>query len=215
MNQTKDDNESASTVEELAPGASNTVTGSESGGDPLPARGSTENMTTAEAIADEAETPEELLALWEQEGPKSAGGLANLITCGLTFAFGVIGMILSWQLSLGTLMDPGPGLFPFAVALITAVLSAVQLLLGRHGGDGEKFVSHSVMVVWGIISLCIFVFALPLIGFEIPSLLLSFVWMKFLGGESWRSAVIYSVLVVVAFYLVFVVALGTQLPHLF
>lgn len=167
------------------------------------------------AVADEAESPEELLALWEEEAPEPAGGIANLVACSLTLVFGIVGMVLSWNLSLGTLTDPAPGFFPFVVALITTVLSAAQLILGRRGGDGEKFSRYSVTVVWGVISLLVFVAALPLVGFEIPALLLSFVWMKWLGGESWRSASLYSVLTVTAFYLIFVVALRTQLPHLF
>lgn len=168
-----------------------------------------------QAVGDEAESPEELLALWEEEAPEPAGGIANLVACSLTLVFGIVGMVLSWNLSLGTLTDPAPGFFPFVVALITTVLSAAQLILGRRGGDGEKFSRYSVTVVWGVISLLIFVAALPLVGFEIPALLLSFVWMKWLGGESWRSASLYSVLTVAAFYLIFVVALRTQLPHLF
>ncbi len=167
------------------------------------------------AVGDEADTPEELLALWEEEAPDPAGGIANLVACALTLAFGVAGMVLSWNLSLGSLTDPAPGFFPFVISLITAVLSVAQLILGRRGGDGEKFSRYSVTVMWGIISLLVFVALLPHIGFEIPGLLLSFVWMKWLGGESWRSAALYSVLTVAAFYLIFVVALRTQLPHLF
>lgn len=168
-----------------------------------------------QAVGDDAETPEELLALWEEEAPEPAGGVANLVACVLTLAFGVAGMVLSLNLSLGSLTDPAPGFFPFVVSLITTVLSAAQIVLGRRGGDGEKFSRYSVTVVWGVISLLVFVAVLPLIGFEIPALLLSFVWMKWLGGESWRSAILYSVLTVVVFYLIFVVALRTQLPHLF
>ncbi|WP_228282641.1 tripartite tricarboxylate transporter TctB family protein [Brevibacterium atlanticum] len=168
-----------------------------------------------QAIGDDAETPEELLALWEEEAPEPGGGIANLVACAFTLVFGIVGMVLSWNLSLGSLTDPAPGFFPFVVSLITAVLSAAQIVLGRRGGDGEKFNRYSVTVVWGVISLLVFVTALPLIGFEIPALLLAFVWMKWLGGESWRSAGLYSVLTVAAFYLIFVVALRTQLPHLF
>lgn len=174
-----------------------------------------ENRPELPATGEEAETPEELLALWEEEAPEPAGGIANLVACALTLAFGIAGMILSWNLSLGSLTDPAPGFFPFVIALITAVLSVAQIVLGRRGGDGEKFNRYSVTVVWGIISLLVFVIALPQIGFEIPALLLSFVWMKWLGGESWRSAALYSALTVAAFYLIFVVALRTQLPHLF
>lgn len=168
-----------------------------------------------QAVGDDAETPEELLALWEEEAPEPAGGIANLVACVLTLVFGIAGMVLSVNLSLGSLTDPAPGFFPFVVSLITTVLSAAQVVLGRRGGDGEKFSRYSVTVVWGVISLLVFVAVLPLIGFEIPALLLSFVWMKWLGGESWRSAILCSVLTVVVFYLIFVVALRTQLPHLF
>ena len=168
-----------------------------------------------QAVGDDAETPEELLALWEEEAPEPAGGIANLVACVLTLAFGIAGMVLSMNLSLGSLTDPAPGFFPFVVSLITTVLSAAQIVLGRRGGDGEKFSRYSVTVVWGVISLLVFVAVLPLIGFEIPALLLSFVCMKWLGGESWRSAILYSALTVIAFYLIFVVALRTQLPHLF
>ena len=176
---------------------------------------SSDARSDVQAVSDDAETPEELLALWEEEAPEPAGGIANLVACALTLAFGIAGMVLSLNLSLGSLTDPAPGFFPFVVSLITTVLSAAQIVLGRRGGDGEKFSRYSVTVVWGVISLLVFVAVLPLIGFEIPALLLSFVWMKWLGGESWRSAILYSALTVIAFYLIFVVALRTQLPHLF
>ena len=176
---------------------------------------SSDARSDIQAVGDDAETPEELLALWEEEAPEPAGGIANLVACVLTLVFGIAGMVLSVNLSLGSLTDPAPGFFPFVVSLITTVLSAAQIVLGRRGGDGEKFSRYSVTVVWGVISLLVFVAVLPIIGFEIPALLLSFVWMKWLGGESWRSAILYSALTVIAFYLIFVVALRTQLPHLF
>ena len=60
-----------------------------------------------------------------------------------------------------------------------------------------------------------FVAVIDTIGFEIPSLLLAFVWLRFLGRESWRSSIVTSLCVVVAFYLVFVAALSVPIPHLF
>ena len=59
------------------------------------------------------------------------------------------------------------------------------------------------------------VWLMPMIGFEVPALLLCLIWMKFLGGETWRGAIIYSLLVVAAFYGIFILALGTSIPHLF
>ena len=54
-----------------------------------------------------------------------------------------------------------------------------------------------------------------MIGFEIPAALLCFVWLRFLGRESWRMSVITSLAVVAGFYLVFVAALAVPIPHLF
>lgn len=162
----------------------------------------------------EALTPEELAALWEVEGPPPAGGLSNLISSIVATLIGIGGMALSLPLGLGTPAQPGPGLWPFIICLIVVVFGVFQAFLGRRGGDGEKFGQTSWLTAIGFVTLIAMVFLMPVIGFEIPALLLCFIWMKFLGGESWRSATLYSVLTVAAFYAIFVLALGTSVPHL-
>jgi hypothetical protein len=61
----------------------------------------------------------------------------------------------------------------------------------------------------------VFVAVIEHIGFEIPAVLLTFVWLRFLGREGWRTSVAVSVGVVVVFYAVFVGALSVPIPHLF
>jgi hypothetical protein len=61
----------------------------------------------------------------------------------------------------------------------------------------------------------VFVVLIPVIGFEIPAALLAFVWLRFLGSEGWRTSIVTSVALVVAFYLIFVGALSVPIPHLF
>jgi hypothetical protein len=56
---------------------------------------------------------------------------------------------------------------------------------------------------------------IPTIGFELPALALCVIWLRFLGGESWRSTAVVSVATVAAFYLLFLYALSIPLPHLF
>lgn len=150
-----------------------------------------------------------------EDTPPPAGGVANLSACLVTAAVGVAGAVASLGLGLGTPAQPGAGLWPLAVSVAVLVLSLAQALVGRAGGDGEKFSRYSWLSLAGLATLLGLVALLPVIGFEIPSLLLSVVWMKFLGGETWRSAVLCSVLVVGVLYAVFVGALGTNIPHLF
>ncbi|MHA7247472.1 tripartite tricarboxylate transporter TctB family protein [Arthrobacter tecti] len=161
-------------------------------------------------------TPEELAAEWAAESPPPAGPVANLAASLVAAGVGVTGMVIAVGLSLGTPGYPSPGTWPFIIGLVITVLAFAQLLVGRRGGvDGEKFSPLSRMAGFGFVTLLAMVALMPVIGFEIPSLLLCFVWMKFLGGETWRSATIYSVVVVAAFYAIFILALGTSIPHLF
>lgn len=165
-------------------------------------------------LTDDALTPEELAAQWEADAPPPAGSLANAVSSLVALAVGLVGIIISLGLGLGAPARPEPGMWPFIVSLAVVVLSAAQLLAGRGGGDGEKFSRHSLSTLFGFLTLLGLAFLMPVIGFEIPSLLLSLIWMKFLGGETWRSAISYSLLVVAAFYGIFVLGLGTSIPHL-
>ena len=81
--------------------------------------------------------------------------------------------------------------------------------------DSEQFSRSSVLPLVGLVTFVGFAFLLPVIGFEIPALLLSIVWLRFLGGESWRSTIAVSVGTVAAFYALFLYGLGIPLPHLF
>ena len=167
-----------------------------------------------DAAADEL-TPEQLAARWEAEGPPPAGPLASLGATLVVTALAVVAAVLALRMGLGTPQQPDPGMWPFVVAVVAVVLCLAQLVLGRRGGDGERFTRQSLLPVVGFLTFVGMVLLMPVIGFEIPSLVLCFIWMKFLGGETWRSATLYSVLVVVVFYAIFILGLGTTIPHLF
>jgi hypothetical protein len=44
---------------------------------------------------------------------------------------------------------------------------------------------------------------------------LTFIWLRFLGRETWRVSIVGSILIVAGFYAIFVAALGLSIPHLF
>ncbi len=88
------------------------------------------------------------------------------------------------------------------------------LVIGRRLTDSEQFSRSSILPLVGLLTFVGFALLLPVIGFEIPALLLSIVWLRFLGGESWRSTIVVSVGTVAAFYALFLYGLGIPLPHL-
>lgn len=151
----------------------------------------------------------------DDEPPKPLGPWANTAVALTVIALGVAGAAGSWALGPGTPADPGSGTWPLLVSVAIAALGAVLLGLARRTADTEVFSASSWKVLAGIATMVGFVAVVGVIGFEIPSALLAFVWLRFLGGESWRLSAIASVLIVVAFYTVFVGLLAVPIPHLF
>jgi putative tricarboxylic transport membrane protein len=157
---------------------------------------------------------EALRAELAEDRPPHAGPWSQLGAAVVTGLVGVAGVVGSLGLGLGRLTAPGPGLWPFVVSVVITTLSVVLALTGRDGTDTERFSRASVMTALAVLTLVLLGVALPLIGFEIPSLLLTFVWLRFLGRESWRSSIVISVGTVFAFYVLFVLLLQIPLPRL-
>jgi hypothetical protein len=101
------------------------------------------------------------------------------------------------------------------ISLALLVLGLGLVVTARGTSDAERFSRSTWLVLAGLATMVVFVAVIGVIGFEIPAALLAFVWLRFLGGESWRSSIVTSLAVVVAFYLVFVAALSVPIPHLF
>ncbi|MEO8284788.1 MAG: tripartite tricarboxylate transporter TctB family protein [Pseudarthrobacter sp.] len=160
-------------------------------------------------------TPEQLAAQWEEEKPPAAGALANAASSLVVLGVGIGAVVLSVAMGLGTPDKPQPGLWPFIISCVMVALGLFQLIAGRHNRDAEKFTRMSTAPLTGLVTLAVMVALMPLIGFELPALVLCVIWMRFLGGETWRSTLVVSASVVIAFYGIFVLALGTSIPHLF
>lgn len=175
-------------------------------------------LEEAAAVAEdlpEAATPEELAAQWEAEKPQPAGVTTNVVLSLLIVAFGVAGVVGSLALGAGSLGEPGPGTWPLVVSSAIALLGLVLLVQARATDDTESFTADSWIVLPAVATLVPFAYLIEVVGFEIPSAVLAFVWLKVLGREGWRTAVVGALLMTVSFYLIFVTALGVSLPHLF
>lgn len=188
----------------------------------MPAGGSHEKAAAGgdapHAIPDELLddlTPEQLAAQWEDEKPPAAGALANAAASLVVLGVGIGAAGLSIAMGLGTPDKPQPGLWPFIISIVMVALGLFQLVAGRHNRDAEKFTRMSTAPLTGLVTLAAMVSLMPLIGFELPSLVLCIIWMRFLGGETWRSTLVVSAAVVISFYAIFVLALHTSIPHLF
>jgi putative tricarboxylic transport membrane protein len=148
------------------------------------------------------------------ERPPAGGPAYQLVAAVVVLVLGAVAAWLAYGYGLGSLRRPGPGLWPFVVSVLIVVLAVVLLARGRGLDDAEKFTRSSLLVLVGAATFLALGVLLPVVGFEIPAVLLCIVWLRFLGGESWRSTLVISVLTTAAFYLLFLYALSIPLPHL-
>ena len=151
----------------------------------------------------------------EHDRPPPIGTLGNAIIAVVVIALGVATIVGAVSLGVGTAREPRAGTWPLLVGIVLAVLGAGLLAVVRRTADAERFTRASWLVLAAVATMVGFVAVIGVIGFEIPAALLCFVWLRFLGRESWRVSILTSLGVVAGFYLVFVAALAVPIPHLF
>ena len=149
------------------------------------------------------------------ERPPAAGPMANVITAVIVMVLGGAAFAESLSLGVGTLSAPGPGTWPALVSTFLTLLGAALAARARQTGDAERFTRSGILVLAAVASMAVFVAVIAAIGFEIPTAILAFVWMRFLGREGWRTSIVLSLAITVVFYLLFVAALDVTIPHLF
>jgi putative tricarboxylic transport membrane protein len=157
----------------------------------------------------------EVEAAEHEHRPPPSGPVGNAVVAVVVIGLGVAALVGSLALGVGTARNPGPGTWPLLVSIVLVVLGVALLPLVKRTHDAERFSPASWLVFAGLATMAGFVALIDIVGFEIPAALLCFAWLKVLGRESWRTSVVVSLAVVVAFYLVFVAALAVPIPHLF
>lgn len=129
----------------------------------------------------------------------------------LVLAVGVGALVGAVGLSLGELTAPGPGLWPFVVALLLTG-TALVLLVVDDPEDYEPWTRGTVRIVGGLAGLAVFVVAFEVIGFLLPAFLMLLLWLRVFGRESWRWALGLALAGSVGMYLLFDTVLGVPFP---
>jgi putative tricarboxylic transport membrane protein len=129
----------------------------------------------------------------------------------LLVALGVGALVGGLGLSLGSLTAPGPGLWPFVVALLLTG-TALVLVVVDDPADYEPFTRGSARVAGGLVGLAVFVAAFELVGFLLPAFLMLLLWLRVFGREAWRWALGLAVAGSVGLYLLFDTVLGVRFP---
>lgn len=175
-------------------------------------------MTNRDDRASEAIPEAEGEAEVASDGDDRAERAGTAMNVGAAIApllLGLAGAVGSIQLGLGDLRGPGPGLWPLIICLALIACSAALLVGGRRFYDAERFTRRSLRVLAAVVGISLFVAVVPYVGFEFPSVVLIFAWLRFFGGEPWWLSAVLAVALTAAFWLLFVLVLQIPLPRLF
>jgi putative tricarboxylic transport membrane protein len=132
----------------------------------------------------------------------------------VALAVGVVAAVEARDLGVGSLTDPGPGLWPLIVSAVLVLTGAAVAVRPGDDADVEPIGREAGVVVLACLSLLAYTAVITTVGFELPTVLLLAFWLRVLGSEPWRTTAAVSVGVTAVVYAVFIVALGVALPHL-
>ena len=151
------------------------------------------------------------------DAPPSGGRVQAVIAGAVPLALGAVAAWLSFGLNVGSLTDPGPGLWPLIVAGLLVLTGAgiVVVAVRAQRSDGTEAFTRGVFpMLAAAAGLAVYASLFEIVGFEIPTLLLLFAWLRFLGRESWLSSAVIAVVATAVAYALFILGLGVPLPHI-
>ncbi len=135
---------------------------------------------------------------------------------GLLFALFILRK--SFEIDIGGLHQPGPGLFSFLGAIFLALFSAILLLQsfliksGTMGGKARGEKGNPRVVVCLFIALLIYTLIFEYLGFILCTFLLVIFLLWFFEHKKWWIVLITAGIVSSAAYTIFNVLLKSQLP---
>ncbi|MFC3493890.1 tripartite tricarboxylate transporter TctB family protein [Glycomyces rhizosphaerae] len=151
----------------------------------------------------------------DAEEPRSGGRVQAVIAGVVPVVLGGVAAWLSFGLNIGSLTDPGPGLWPLIVAgLLVASGIGIIAVVAKARNDTEAFTGGTFAVLAAAGGLAVYASLYEIVGFEIPTVLLLFAWLRFLSRESWLSSAVIAVVATAVAYALFIIGLGVPLPHL-
>lgn len=128
---------------------------------------------------------------------------------------GLGAIIGAFDIGFGTFNNPGPGFYPFWLALLLTIASGA-LLIANLNSDGEKMVLWNkgswVRPLIGVLIMLAYGFLMNWLGFFSATFLMFMTWMTIIGGEKPQKSLMVSIGIVIFVYLLFVLFLQVQLP---
>ena len=128
---------------------------------------------------------------------------------------GIIVLIVSIGYGFGSFRRPGPGLYPFFVALIIILFSVILLILGLKSKSSEPLFTKSGFKTFSlmVITFCLWIITMPVLGYVIATFAVAYAFCKIMKLEGWLKPLALSIVTGLFIYLLFEVWLYIDLPR--
>lgn len=133
----------------------------------------------------------------------------------IPFIVGVVACIGAYQLEIGSLHKPGPGLWPFILSVLLIGCSVILFIRDVRPEKYEKFVDQSKLVIYSIFSIAIFIFIFKTLGLVAAVIPLLIFQLRVIGKETWKSTGLVTAGMTLLVYLLFSVWLKIPFPGFF
>ena len=133
----------------------------------------------------------------------------------LLLVLGLAISVISWGYGFGTLRQPGPGLYPFFIGAAIAVFSLFILISELRSGTSERVLDKQGAWTLALMTLtfCLWIVAMPLLGYVVVSLLATYAFCKIMKLEGWRKPLAVSAGTALFIYALFDYWLYIDLPR--
>ncbi|HZM77227.1 MAG TPA: tripartite tricarboxylate transporter TctB family protein [Candidatus Limnocylindrales bacterium] len=155
-----------------------------------------------------------------EDDPPPATTTGRLIAAAVPLIVGAAALVNSILLGVGSLTDPGAGLWPAGASCLMILGSVLLLPRLRSMHDGERFGGVGLRTIGlSLVFAGVFVILFggmgswPGTGFEWATALMLALWLKLIGGESWLMTAAVSVGVTAGLHLLFIELLKAPIPH--
>ncbi len=125
-----------------------------------------------------------------------------------------------WRAGWGSLSVPGDGFVPFLIGVLLAALSLAQVArqfrAGRQVVEGKPFLVEPgslKRILCVLVAVSAYVALLEFLGFALATFALFLFLMRTVDPMNWRGALLVSLLVTLAGFVIFQVWLKAQLPE--
>lgn len=129
---------------------------------------------------------------------------------------GIVFAVLSLRLGIGSITNPGPGLWPCVVSVALSIFSCILLIHSRL-----RVVNSSIHLrnslpkpVLALLLILAYAVVLDTLGFVLSTFLLLAIWGRMISRMPWTSTLALSFLVAVISYVIFGYWLAVPLPSL-